>query len=127
MPDRDLRRTENLAEQLARNKVPDAHLSADIPGAHVLALQENVGNLVWSVFQERPHGEARVRVIDTGIALMITGKEVFFILAETKKKDAQVARLMVRELVHQRAPSLNVPKTNGGINASRVEPLSVRG
>jgi hypothetical protein len=68
-----------------------------------------------------------VRVINASIAVVISGKEALFIIAETETKDAKGARLMMRELVHKLAPGLNVPKTNGCVSAGRVESLPVCG
>ena len=120
--------TGNLADQLARNKVPDSHGSAYIPGAQVLAFEEGVKSRIWlSVLQEWPRCEARVRIIYAGIAVSVSGKEVLLVIAEAETNDAQGARLMMRELVQKRASGLHVPKANGCISACRVEPLPVRG
>src|SRR5262245_24508149 len=100
MPDRTFMRAGKLADLLARNEVPDSHHSPHVPGEHVIAFQEDVSNYVWSMLQEWPCSVARVRIIDAGIALPITGKEVFLVIAQTEPTDACVARLMLRKLLN---------------------------
>src|ERR1041385_5381088 len=118
---------EKLANQLARNEVPDTQGPVYIPGAHPSASEEGVRSPVWPVLEEWPRCEARARVIDPGIAVVISGKEVLFVIAESDANDAHRAGLMTRELFHKLPPGLNVPKADSGVFAGRVEPLTVLG